>query len=109
MNSSLPPSGPRVRNSLMTTVEEAASAVGIIRMNCVGTARARSEKTSKRATRRKRTGAYFGPLAGGSMDFPFVEKVKGWHHPKGIRKARVREGRGVAFTRFSPSGQPAGI
>jgi hypothetical protein len=56
-------------------------------MSLDGTARRRSE-TSRTATRRKRAGAYFGPLAGGYMNFPFVdvEKVKDWHRPKGIRR-----------------------
>jgi hypothetical protein len=61
----------------MNTVEVGfgkAEAVGISLMYRVGMAKASREKTSKRATRRKRAGAYFGPLAGGCMNVPFVDE-----------------------------------
>src|SRR3712207_1238553 len=79
----------------------AADAVGISLMYCVGMAKASSEKTSKRATRRKRTGAYFGPLGGGYMNFlSWIKVVKGWHRLGGSREGAWARSRGDAFTRF---------
>src|SRR5215218_1238257 len=87
---------------------DAASAVWIIGMNLVGIAKARREKASKRAIRRKRTGAYFGPLAGGCMNSPFVDKgVIGWHQLGGSREgAWARRSRRCFYSIFALRSSP---